>query len=150
MVFMILKYKESVSMRNFDLISDLISYLGTVTKPLAVTNISNSSSEKINRFQHLEKSEQFKSNLSCFKCGRIGHQKRHCPLRNVSQHFKRDKPLKNNSFFKSVNQTQNETITKNNSLKSNKCNFCLKSGHTIDSCFVKNSIDKRRNVNFIL
>lgn len=129
------KVQESVSMRNFGTISDLIAYLSSTTKSTHVDVSVNNSEPKRPR---LERPGTSRTNFSCFKCGRIGHVQRNC---NLGNQFKRHATNRFSNF-------NNNDASHSSQLTNDKCTFCFKTGHVEGKCFVKNAIEQRRKVNF--
>jgi hypothetical protein len=86
------KVQEAVYLRNFESISDLISYLSSLVKP-AVDDVRTKRPAKLsmspiptkNARGRFERSETVtKSKLLCFKCGRLGHKQNACQDRRSS------------------------------------------------------------------
>jgi hypothetical protein len=86
------KVQEAVYLRNFESISDLISYLSSLVKP-AVDDVRTKRPAELsmspiptkNARGRFERSETVtKSKLSCFKCGRLDHKQNACQDRRSS------------------------------------------------------------------
>jgi hypothetical protein len=103
------KVQEAVYLRNFESISDLISYLSSLVKSAVddvrtkrPAELSTSPIPTKNARGRFERSETVtKSKLSCFKCGRLGHKQNVCQDRRSSINRNFNTNVGNSSKIKS-------------------------------------------------
>lgn len=130
--------------QNFKKISELIAFLGSLTKPsssgmkrpfekneLVSVNSGNKRyrfSDNDNRYKgdnnHQNKGVK-RENIKCYKCGQLGHIQARC---------------RSQSEVKSSPHQPKLVEEKNNV-----CQFCAKAGHSIENCFTRKGIEKRKN-----
>jgi hypothetical protein len=156
------KVRDAVVANNFETISDLIAYLNSAPKPtpasiaVASDESATSNTTKMSMSRPRERSDPFYKPTR-HRCGHIGHIQRNC------KNFKHQNiPQKQTSFPSSSHPVKTEFKSPSNNVSSelltgsrtnsgpNKCSFCLKTGHNVDNCFTKSSIEKRRNVNAVV
>lgn len=127
---------------NFRKISELLTFLGTLTKPLQVekrlssncpTDLGEPSRKRFRENpRELQDFRKPPINVKCYRCGKSGHVQRHCTFST---------PSSSKSNLPVVATTSTNTKVVN-------CSFCAKSGHDISNCFTRQNIKKRKKVNF--
>lgn len=138
------KIKDSLIMKDFESISDLIAYLSTVTKPVVSKNVYDTHPTPVKR-PRIE-SRSMSDTRVCFGCGQPGHMWRNCRRSNNN---KRPNLLPTNTnkpiAHTSTRNTENKVLVQSET----ECQFCFKKGHVTDQCFLKQGIERRKNINVI-
>jgi reverse transcriptase-like protein/integrase-like protein/aspartyl protease len=137
--------QTTASNHNFKKISELLTFLGSVSKP----HKDESSTSKLacdeplrKRFRgnHINSQPNYKGNrsdLKCFGCGKLGHLKRNCLSDRKRNHsFVRNDQATSSTSHVAMTREANTEI----------CNFCAKAGHNADACFTRKAIERRKNV----
>lgn len=131
--------RTSASNQNYKNISELIVYLGSVPKRQSEECKSERKftegkepPRKRFRAESREVDQRRNRPLRCYNCGKDGHIQRFC-IENRPEWTPKTTVATNRS------KPSTSTIT---------CSFCAKIGHESNDCFLRKSIDKRKNVNF--
>lgn len=124
---------------------DLVEFLSAYLKPKAVLSNMHSSNPVrtanfSNNFDRKRKSTVQYDRLACFTCGNVGHKQNQCP--------KRSRRTETNAVNPHPRTEPNHSQAINSVSKSSKtCTFCKKSGHSVDTCFVKERVESKSNKN---
>lgn len=113
----------------------------TASNPVRLPNTSSFNSRKRDATKY--------DRLSCHSCGKLGHKKINCPKKPRTE---------NSDVGLTVPATSGPQPLKASSFKPVKiCTFCKKTGHLLDSCFLRERLDSKsnstknsNNVNFCL
>lgn len=121
---------------------DLVEYLSAYVKPKTDNNTARVSSNNSSNQRKREAPKSNDSNITCHLCGKTGHKKWYCPKKSKSS-SDRDP-----SSSKAAQPTSSDKSKK----PVQRCTFCKRDGHLIDSCFQKQrseSKDKKTSeINF--
>ncbi|BES94514.1 Hypothetical Protein NTJ_07326 [Nesidiocoris tenuis] len=163
--------------RNCSSIPDLLSFLSGFPNPFRPNKRENDSpgtsyDSSLKRRRQLsidDRSAPLLSNKQCHLCFRFGHIRNQCPLAGERRRFDpvafptpssslshvenpqtpRKVPLPGIPTFAERNRASSASFDTPAKSEIIKCQFCFKQGHDIDSCFMRASIEKRKNIRLI-
>uniref|UniRef100_A0A0A9X1Z8 RNA-directed DNA polymerase n=1 Tax=Lygus hesperus TaxID=30085 RepID=A0A0A9X1Z8_LYGHE len=168
--------RSACTLRNCQTIPELLTFLSEFPTPnrslqashssnitLGASNSSTSMNPRTPEFLKRKRTDaDERMPRQCHRCGMLGHIRRFCPLLRKtgtdmpSDHVPGTSPnLPYNFNVPSQGHTSPPALPKPTSSAHSKpdsnvpCEFCLKLGHGIESCYLKASIEKRRQIRLV-